>query len=98
MGISPTRLGLSSRFIRYNKTVSEVLLALHFKDGLITLNRLNDLIERTLKVTIFTQLHLPGLHHNRIDVFVPGLAILVALFETFQIKVCVIRMAQYVKA
>ncbi|KGQ46068.1 exopolyphosphatase [Gallibacterium anatis] len=68
------------------KTVSEVLLALHFKDGLITLERLNDLIERTLKVTHFTQLHLPGLHHNRIDVFVPGLAILVALFETFQIK------------
>ncbi len=29
---------------------------------------------------------MPGLHHNRIDVFVPGLAILVALFETFQIK------------
>ena len=61
-------------------------MALHFKDGLITLERLNDLIERTLKVTHFTQLHLPGLHHNRIDVFVPGLAILVALFETFQIK------------
>ncbi len=68
------------------KTVSEVLLALHFKDGLITLPRLNELVERTLKAEHFNQIHLPGLHHNRIDVFVPGLAILVALFETFQIK------------
>ena len=68
------------------KTVSEVLLALHFKDGLITLPRLNELVERTLKAKHFSQIHLPGLHHNRIDVFVPGLAILVALFENFQIN------------
>ncbi|MFC0309583.1 exopolyphosphatase [Gallibacterium trehalosifermentans] len=68
------------------KTVSEILLALHFKDGLITLPRLHKLVERTLKAEHFTKIQLPGLHHNRIDVFVPGLAILVALFETFQIK------------
>lgn len=68
------------------KTVSQVLVSNGAKDGLITTKRLHNLIKQTLSVTHFNQLNLKGLNKNRVDVFVPGLAILTAIFECFQIK------------
>ncbi|MDG6882583.1 Exopolyphosphatase [Phocoenobacter uteri] len=67
------------------KTVVSVLRANGYKDGIITLERLNYLIENCLKFNSLYQIQLKGLLKERADVFVPGLAILKALFHTFQI-------------
>lgn len=67
------------------KTVSQVLSANGAKDGLITAKRLAWLIQQTTKVSHFSELKLKGLNQNRVDVFVPGLAILMAIFDSFNI-------------
>ncbi|MDO4627373.1 MAG: exopolyphosphatase [Pasteurellaceae bacterium] len=68
------------------KTVSQVIEANLDPDGIITAGRLDNLIKRTLKATHFNELHLAGLRDDRADVFVPGLAILSALFDVYQIE------------
>ncbi|MCK3657981.1 exopolyphosphatase [Pasteurellaceae bacterium Pebbles2] len=68
------------------KTVHQVIAATLDPDGIITAGRLDFLIERTLKSTHFDHLKLPGLIEERADVFVPGLAILSAVFDTYQIE------------
>lgn len=68
------------------KTVSNVLLANGYKDGLITENRLQSLIEHCLTFKNLRDIQHKGLLAERADVFVPGLAILRALFHTFQIQ------------
>lgn len=68
------------------KTVYQVISALIDPNGIITQDRLNQLIEMTLQYTHFEQLKLAGLNEDRADVFVPGLAILSAVFETFNIE------------
>lgn len=67
------------------KTVHQVLIANGYSDGLITAERLNALIKQTLNATNFIDLQIAGLNENRVDVFVPGLAILSAVFDTFKI-------------
>jgi exopolyphosphatase len=68
------------------KTVHQVISAVLDPDGLITAGRLDQLIKRVLTVQHFDQLKLAGLNEDRIDVFVPGLAILSAVFDVFQIE------------
>lgn len=68
------------------KTVSKVLIAKGFRDGLITEDRLNALIESCLEFPTLHQIELKGLIADRADVLVPGLAILLALFHTFHIQ------------
>ena len=67
------------------KTVHQVIAATLDPDGFITADRLDQLIKRTLTFNHFDELHLPGLNEERADVFVPGLAILSAIFDTLQI-------------
>ncbi len=68
------------------KTVSKVLRANGYRDGLITESRLQMLIERCLAFESLNQIQLKGLLEERADVLVPGLAILLALFHTFHIQ------------
>ncbi|WP_044469692.1 exopolyphosphatase [Mannheimia massilioguelmaensis] len=68
------------------KTVHQVIMGNIDSDGIITAGRLDLLIERTLKSQHFNQLKLIGLNEERVDVFVPGLAILSAVFDTFDIE------------
>lgn len=67
------------------KTVSQVLMANGFSDGLITETRLQFLIKRCLGFKSLHHIKLDGLLSERADVLVPGLAILLALFHTYQI-------------
>lgn len=67
------------------KTVSQVLMANGYRDGLITEARLQDLIEQCLTFDSLYHIELKGLIAERADVLVPGLAILLALFRTFHI-------------
>lgn len=68
------------------KTVSRVLVANQYKDGLITETRLKALIEQCLRFDNLQHIQLKGLLEERADVLVPGLAILLALFHTFHIQ------------
>lgn len=68
------------------KTVRKVLVANGYRDGLITEPRLHMLIERCLVFDSLLRIELDGLPEDRADVLVPGLAILLALFHTFQIQ------------
>lgn len=68
------------------KSVSKVLAVNGYGDGLITESRLMDLIDTCLKYEKLSQIELKGLLEERTDVLVPGLAILLALFRTFQIQ------------
>lgn len=68
------------------KTVSKVLTMNGYRDGLITEERLNVLIERCLQFDNFKDIQLKGLLEERADVLLPGLAILLALFHTFHIQ------------
>ncbi|MDG2955018.1 exopolyphosphatase [Bisgaard Taxon 10/6] len=67
------------------KTVHQVIAANLDPDGVITAGRLDFLIERVLKFERFDELKMAGLNDERADVFVPGLAILSAIFDTFNI-------------
>ncbi|TDQ57598.1 exopolyphosphatase/guanosine-5'-triphosphate,3'-diphosphate pyrophosphatase [Mesocricetibacter intestinalis] len=68
------------------KTVHQVICAAIDANGIINTQRLETLIERTLKAAHFNELRLAGLPPERADVFVSGLAILSAVFETFSIQ------------
>ncbi|BFU60695.1 MULTISPECIES: exopolyphosphatase [Rodentibacter] len=67
------------------KTVHQVITATLDPNGIITKSRLEDLIEQTLHASHFDKLNIVGLNPERIDVFVPGLAILSAVFDVFHI-------------
>ncbi|MCW9717459.1 exopolyphosphatase [Avibacterium sp. 21-599] len=68
------------------KTVYQVISANLDPNGIITAQRLAQLSEKVLQVAHFDDLHLDGLNEDRADVFVPGLAILTAVFEVFGIE------------
>ncbi|ANF61314.1 exopolyphosphatase [[Haemophilus] ducreyi] len=68
------------------KTVQKVLVAQGYRDGLITTARLKILVERCLQFTSLYNIQMKGLVEERADVLVPGLAILLALFDTFKIE------------
>ena len=50
------------------------------------LNAYKNLIERTLQASHFEELNIVGLNPDRVDVFVPGLAILSAVFDVFGLE------------
>jgi exopolyphosphatase / guanosine-5'-triphosphate,3'-diphosphate pyrophosphatase len=56
------------------------------KDGLITPERLEKVVEEALKFKQFSALSLPGLSEDRQAVFIPGLAILCGVFDSLAIK------------
>ena len=68
------------------KTVHQVISENIDPDGIITTERLDHLIQQTLLFSHFEQLKFHGLNPDRADVFVPGLAILKAIFENFKIE------------
>ncbi|KOE70184.1 exopolyphosphatase [Aggregatibacter actinomycetemcomitans] len=68
------------------KTVHQVIYENIDPNGTITAPRLDQLIEQTLQHSHFNQLKFNGLNPDRADVFVPGLAILSAVFENFHIE------------
>lgn len=67
------------------KTVYQVIAENFDPNGVITQQRITQLIEKVLQVSHFDELHLDGLNEDRVDVFIPGLAILSAVFDTFSI-------------
>ena len=68
------------------KTVYQVITATLDPNGIITAERLQNLIERTLQASHFEELNIAGLNPDRVDVFVPGLAILSAIFDVFGLE------------
>lgn len=68
------------------KAAHEVLLESGEKDGLITPERLEKLVDMVLKFKNFASLNLPGLSEERKAVFVPGLAILCGVFDALNIR------------
>lgn len=68
------------------KSVYQVIQANIDKSGIITQANLNQLIEKVLKADSFDKIKLNGLNEDRLNVFVPGLAILSAVFENFRIE------------
>ncbi|MHA3414304.1 exopolyphosphatase [Yersinia enterocolitica] len=68
------------------KATYEVLVEMGEKDGLITPERLEMLVEQVLQYKHFSALSLPGLSEDRQSVFVPGLAILCGVFDALAIK------------
>lgn len=68
------------------KAAHEVLLALGEKDGFITPERLDRLVDEVLKFSNFNDLNLPGLSDERKAVFVPGLSILCGVFDALAIR------------
>jgi exopolyphosphatase len=68
------------------KAAHEVLIEMGEKDGFITPERLEMLVEEVLKNKNFSALSLPGLSEERKNVFVPGLAILCGVFDSLAIK------------
>ncbi len=65
---------------------AEVLVAMGEKDGFITPERLEMLVNELLKHKNFDALSLPGLSEDRKAVFAPGLAILCGVFDALAIK------------
>ncbi|WON75814.1 exopolyphosphatase [Serratia sp. UGAL515B_01] len=68
------------------KATYEVLVAIGEKDGLITLDRLEMLVEQVLQFKNFSAISLPGLSEERQSVFVSGLAILCGVFDALAIR------------
>lgn len=68
------------------KTVYQAIIANIDSTGLIRPEYLSILKNKVLTVSHFKDLKLAGLRADRVDVFVPGLAILMALFEAFEIS------------
>lgn len=68
------------------KTVSKVLIANGYRDGVITEERIQHMIDKCLAFNALDEVNIKGLIEERADVLVPGLAILLALFHTFHIQ------------
>ncbi len=68
------------------KATHSVLQELGYKDGIITRERLAEIKQMALKYKSFSALNIPGLSNERKQVFVPGLAILLAVFDSLDIK------------
>lgn len=68
------------------KTVSRIISENFAEDGIITAENLQQLIDKTLEFDSFDKLKLNGLNEDRTNVFVPGLAILSAVFDNYRIE------------
>lgn len=86
LGISSARLATRIRLFRHDKNGTKVLIANGYRDGLITEERLQALIDDCLRFNSLSAIQMKGLIEERADVLVPGLAILLALFHTFRIE------------
>jgi len=67
------------------QAIQEIMIAQDF-DDLLTLEKLNIIKEQSITYGTIAALDLPGLSEERRLVFVSGLAILIALFESLDIK------------
>ncbi|MEQ5184013.1 exopolyphosphatase [Providencia rettgeri] len=68
------------------KAVHAVIVEMGDRDGIITRERLEKIKQVALKYKTFKSLEIPGLSSDRKQVFVPGLAILIAVFDSLDIK------------
>ena len=68
------------------KAAHSVIQELGYKDGIITRERLIEIKQMALKYKSFSALNILGLSNERKHVFVPGLAILLAVFDSLEIK------------
>ncbi|MGV6988194.1 exopolyphosphatase [Testudinibacter sp. P80/BLE/0925] len=68
------------------KTVSQIVSENFDCDGVITADNLRQLIDKVLKFDNFDKLKIAGLSEDRVSVFVPGLAILSAVFENYRLE------------
>jgi exopolyphosphatase/guanosine-5'-triphosphate,3'-diphosphate pyrophosphatase len=68
------------------KSIHNVLKEMGKKDGAITAERLQLVIDRVLKFKNFKSIELAGVSEERRDVFVAGLAILAGLFKSLNIQ------------
>ncbi|MCX3068820.1 exopolyphosphatase [Providencia stuartii] len=68
------------------KAAHAVIVEMGERDGIITRDRLEKIKQMALKYKTFSAVDLPGLSVERKHVFVPGLAILCAVFDTLEIK------------
>ncbi|WP_289157245.1 guanosine-5'-triphosphate,3'-diphosphate diphosphatase [uncultured Pseudoalteromonas sp.] len=67
------------------QAIQEIMVAQHL-DELLTLEKLNKIKEQSITFSTIAALDLPGLSEERRLVFVSGLAILIALFESLEIE------------
>ncbi|BFU59666.1 MULTISPECIES: exopolyphosphatase [Rodentibacter] len=67
------------------KAISQVIQA-NYNSDVITAGNLKQLIDQTLKFDSLDKLKIAGLEEDRLALFLPGLAILNAVFETFRIE------------
>ncbi|WP_417884295.1 exopolyphosphatase [Vibrio rumoiensis] len=68
------------------KAIREVLIGMGHEDGIITLDRLQQLVEELCKLDQIDDIKLENLTDERKPVFAAGVAILLAIFESFSIK------------
>lgn len=68
------------------KAIYEVLVGMGFSDGLITLERLDKLIDRLCHWNNIDEIQLDGLNDERKPVFAAGVAIMAAIFRDLKIK------------
>lgn len=68
------------------KAVNQILFAIEDFNGLLTLDMLKSLCDMLLQYKHVSQLNFPELSEERQNVLLPGVAILVALFESLHIK------------
>ncbi|OEF28657.1 exopolyphosphatase [Vibrio rumoiensis 1S-45] len=67
------------------KAIREVLIGLGYEDGLITLERLKQLIDELCQLDQIEDINLDGLTDDRKPVFAAGVAILYAIFKSLSI-------------
>lgn len=68
------------------KAIKEVLIGMGYDDGLITLDRLQHLVDELCKLDHIEDIKLSGLTDERKPVFAAGVAILLAIVESFSIN------------
>jgi exopolyphosphatase / guanosine-5'-triphosphate,3'-diphosphate pyrophosphatase len=68
------------------RSVGDVIRARNNGDGVITPAAVDALLDHAVKAGEISKLRLPGLSEERLPVFVGGLAILVEIFDAFDIK------------
>jgi exopolyphosphatase/guanosine-5'-triphosphate,3'-diphosphate pyrophosphatase len=68
------------------KAVKDVLIGMDFSDGIITPERLDALLDKLKEFNTITDIELKGLNIERQPVFIAGVTILKAIFNSLRIK------------
>lgn len=79
------------------KAVREVLINMGYEDGIITLKRLQHLIDELLQFDSIDDISLPGLAEERQPVFAAGVVILEGIFKALSIEKLHFLRVRYVK-